>query len=123
MPHVEDRDRFCPTCKAQAFERGRTYATIHALNHPGPLGEDRDPRTVVGTAERTDALLEALTEIKGEREAADRWWQFGRRWQLDREIIAFTGELQRNERVRARRERREPPDEEGMGTEGRWYDL
>lgn len=56
----------------------------------------------LGSAERTDALLEALKEIRAERDAANRWWQFGVRWGLDREIIAFTGELQRNERLRVR---------------------
>lgn len=54
----------------------------------------------LGTAERTDALLDELWRIGLEQEATKRW-QFYRRWRLQRDMLAYVAELRRNERIRA----------------------
>jgi hypothetical protein len=57
----------------------------------------------LGMPERTDALLDELQEIREELDGTPKR-RFIRRWRLTNDLLAYTGELQRNERVRARRE-------------------
>lgn len=61
----------------------------------------------LGMAERTDALLDELQEIREELDSTPSWRRI-RRWNLKRDLMSYVGELQRNERIRLKREAREP---------------
>lgn len=61
----------------------------------------------IGTAERTDALLDELQEIREKLDATPKW-KWLRRMHLNRDLLGYTGALQENERIRARREAQGP---------------
>jgi hypothetical protein len=61
----------------------------------------------LGMAERTDALLDQCEEIRAELDETPKWRRI-RRWRLERDILAYAGELQHNERIRLKRQAHEP---------------
>jgi hypothetical protein len=69
-----------------------------------------DPR-MTGMTERTDALLDLCDEARAHAEALEkrrRWWNPLSRWRLwraSRELMALSGALAYNERIRSRKER------------------
>lgn len=61
----------------------------------------------IGTAERTDALLDECEGIRRELDDTPSW-RVWRRSRLGRDLLAYQAELSNNERIRARRASRVP---------------